>query len=70
MELLISKNMYEIPIPLMITNDSPYFNNENFVIGYHVYIKAWSLLLGECLFAKKEPNWQRCSHCDMPKQLR
>ena len=40
MELLISKNMYEIPIPLMITNDSPYFNNENFVIGYHVYIKA------------------------------
>ena len=56
MELLISKEMYEIPIPLLIRNDSLFFNYENFIRVYHMYIKVWSLLLGECLSGKKEPS--------------
>ena len=35
-------------------NDSSSFNYENFIKEYHVYIKVWSPLLGECLFGKKE----------------
>ena len=37
-------------------NDSSSFNYENFIKEYHVYIKVWSPLLGECLFGKKEQS--------------
>ena len=43
--------MYEIPIPLLIRNDSLSFNNENLIRGYHVYMEVWSPLLGKRLFA-------------------
>ena len=56
MELLVSKDMYGIPIPLMIRNDSLSFKYENFIRVYHVYIKVWSRILGECLLVKKEPS--------------
>ena len=56
MEMLMSEDMYEIPIPLLIRNNSFSFNYENFIRGYHVYMKLWSLLFGECLFGKKEPS--------------
>ena len=39
-ELLISKDMYKIPITLLIRNNSFSFNYENFVSVYHVYIKV------------------------------
>ena len=55
MELFISKNMYEIPIPLLIRNKSLSFNYENFIRWYRVYMKVSSPLLGECLFGKREP---------------
>ena len=42
--------MYEIPIPLLIRNDSLSFNNENLIRGYHVYMEVWSPLLGKRLF--------------------
>ena len=45
--------MYEIPIPLLIRNDSLSFN---FKRVYHVYMKVCGQLLGECLFGKKEPS--------------
>ena len=48
--------MYGIPIPLMIRNDSLSFKYENFIRVYHVYIKVWSRILGECLLVKKEPS--------------
>ena len=48
--------MYEIPIPLLSRNDSLSFKYVNFIKGYHVYMKVWSPLLGECLFGKKEPS--------------
>ena len=56
MELLISKDMYKTPIPLLIRNHSLSFNCENFIRGYHVYMKVWRPFLGECLFGKKEPS--------------
>ena len=56
MELLISEDVYEIPIPVLIRNDSFSFNYENFIRGYHEYMKVWSPSLGECLFGKKEPT--------------
>ena len=56
MELLISKVMYEIPIPLLIRNDSLSFNKENLIRGYHVYMAVWNPLLGKRLFGKKEPS--------------
>ena len=37
-------------------SDSSSFNHENFIKEYHVYIKVWSTLLGECLFGKKEQS--------------
>ena len=39
----------------------------SFKKGYHEYMKVWSLLLGECLFAKKEPNngVDKNAACDM-----
>ena len=52
MELLISKGRHEIPIPILIRNHSFSFNYENFIRVYHVYMKAWSPLLGECLLRK------------------
>ena len=54
--LLISKDTYEIPIPLLIRKDSFSFNYENFIRGYHVHMKLWSPLLDECLFGKKEQS--------------
>ena len=54
MELLISKNMYEIPIPLLIRNDSLSFTYINVLRGYHVYMKVWCPILDECLFGKKK----------------
>ena len=56
MELLISKGMYEIPIPLLIRSNSSSFNYEYFIRKYHVYMKVWSPVLGVCLFGKKEPS--------------
>ena len=53
MEVLISRDMYEISIPLLIRNDSLSLSYESFKRGYHMYM---SLLLGECLFGKKEPS--------------
>ena len=50
------KDKYEIPIPLLIRNDSLFFNYENFIRVCHMYIKVWSLLLGQCLSGKKEPS--------------
>ena len=55
MELLISKDMYKIPIPLLIRNDSLSFNCENFIRGYHMYMKVWSRLFGDYLI-KKGPS--------------
>ena len=48
--------MFEIPIPLLIRSNSFSFNYKNFIRGYHVYMKVWNPLLGECLFGKKEPS--------------
>ena len=48
--------MYKTPIPLLIRNHSLSFNCENFIRGYHVYMKVWCPLLGECLVGKKEPS--------------
>ena len=48
MGLLIIEDTYEIPISLLIRNNSFSFS--------HVYMKVWSPLLGECLFGKKEPD--------------
>ena len=56
MELLINKDLYEISIPLLIKNFDRFFNCKNFVRGCHVYVKAWSPFLGECLLGKKEPS--------------
>ena len=47
--------MYEIPIPLLIRNDSFSFSYKYFIRGYYVYTKVLSPLLGECLSGKKEP---------------
>ena len=55
MELFISNDWYEIPIPLPIRNDSLSFNYENFIGWYYVYMKVWSPLFSECLFGRKEP---------------
>ena len=56
MELLINKDMYEISIPLLIKNVDRFFNCKNLARGCHVYVKAWSPFLGECLLGKKEPS--------------
>ena len=56
MELLLIENMYEIPISLLIRNNSFSFNNENFIRGYHVYTKIRNPRHGECLSGKKEPS--------------
>ena len=40
MELFISNDWYEIPIPLPIRNDSLSVNYENFIGWYYVYMKV------------------------------
>ena len=54
MELRMSKVMYEITFPLQIRNDRLSFNYEDFIRRYHVYMKVWSPLVGECLFGKNK----------------
>ena len=55
MELLISEDIYGIPIPLLIRNDSFSFNYEKFVRRYSVYMKVRSRLLGSvCLVRKNQ----------------
>ena len=56
MELLIIKDTYEIPIPLLIRNNSFSFIYKNFIRGYYVYMKVWTPLLGEWLFGKQESS--------------
>ena len=48
--------MYEIPIPLTIRNDTFSFGYDNFLRGYHMDMKVWSLVLAVYLFGKKEPS--------------
>ena len=56
MEVLISKDTHQVPFVLLIRNYTFSFDFENFIRGYHVYMKVWSPLLGECLFDKKKTS--------------
>ena len=49
MDLLITKDMYDVAIPVCIMNDSSAFQFESYVRGYHAYLNIWEPLLGECL---------------------
>ena len=56
MDLLITKDMYDVAIPVCIMNDGSAFQFENYVRGYHAYLNIWEPLLGECLRCAKEPE--------------
>ena len=56
MDLLITKDMYDVAIPVCIMNDGSAFQFESYVRGYHTYLNIWEPLLGECLRCAKEPE--------------
>ena len=47
MKLLITEEMYDIAIPLIMDRDSTKLEHESFARGYHAYINIWSPLIGE-----------------------
>ena len=53
MDLLITKDMYDVAIPVCIMNYGSAFQFESFVSGYHAYLKIWEPLLGEYLRCAK-----------------
>ena len=56
MDLLITKDIYDVAIPVCIMNDGSAFQFESYVRGYHAYLNIWEPLFGECLRCAKEPE--------------
>ena len=56
MDLLITKDMYDVAIPVCIMNNGSAFQFESYVTGHHAYLNIWEPLLGECLRCAKEPE--------------
>ena len=62
MDLLITKDMYDVAIPVCIMNDGSAFQFESYVRGYHAYLNIWEPLFGECLRCAKEPENEVNNH--------
>ena len=56
MDLLITKDMYDVPIPICDMNDGSAFQFDSYVRGHHAYMNIREPLLGECLKYVKEPT--------------
>ena len=56
MDLLITKEMYNMAIPICTMNNDSVFQCDSYIRGYHIYINIWEPLLSECLKCMKEPT--------------
>ena len=62
MDSLITKDMYDVAIPICIMNDGSVFQFGSYVRGYHAYMNIWEPLLGKCLKCVKEPTNEADKH--------
>ena len=53
---MITEEMYEIDILILIEKDSATYEYNSFARGYHAYMNIWSPLIGEILNCKREPS--------------
>ena len=53
---MITEEMYEIDIPILIEKDSATYKYNSFARGYHAYVNIWSPPIGEILIFKREPS--------------
>ena len=53
---MITKEIYEIEIPIIIKKNLATYEYDSFARGNHAYIDIWNPLIGEILKCKREPK--------------
>ena len=53
---MITEEMYEVEIPIIIEKNFVTYEYESFAGGYHAYMDIWNPLIGEMLKRKREPT--------------
>ena len=52
---IITKEMYDVEIPIVLDKSWNCYQYESFARGYHAYMTIWTPLIGESLLCKHEP---------------
>ena len=53
---MITEEMYEMEIPIIIDKDLVTYEYDSFARGFHVYMDIWNPVIGEILKCKREPT--------------
>ena len=53
---IITKEMYDVEIPIVLDESWNRYQYESFARGYHAYMTIWTPFIGESLLCKHEPD--------------